>query len=81
MTTFYRDSIIYFYRNEELMLRAITERGYYTPLQNADYAVRLDPSSEYDYCTMIKDRSGFFNISNSLPLKKAVKIIKILMEE
>lgn len=81
MHTICHNNVIYFYRNEDLMLRSVVGRGSMQRMYTAEYAVQLDPSSEYDYCTVIKDRSGIFSESTSLPLKKVVKIINLLMED
>lgn len=81
MHTICHNNVIYIYRNEQLMIDSFVSRGSMCYMYSADYAVQLDPSSEYDYCAVIKDRSGVFSKSSSLPFKKVMKMIKILMEE
>lgn len=82
MHTIIRNDILYIYRNEELMLESYTESfGGYSMMYSADYAFHLDRSSEFDYCKVLKDRSGVFSQNTSIPLKKVLKIVKILQED
>lgn len=81
MHTICHNNVIYIYRNEQLMIDSLVSRGSMSYIYAADYAVQLDPSSEYDYCSVMKDRKGVFSESSSLPFKEVMKIIKILMEE
>lgn len=77
-----RNDILYIYRNEEVMLHAYTSLyGGHAMMYIADYALQVDRSSEFDYCTVIKDRSGILDKNAILPLKKVLKIIKILQED
>jgi len=77
-----RNDILYVYRNEELLLNAITGvYGGHAMMYSADYAFQIDKSSELDYCKIIKDRSGVLDTNGYLPLKKVMKIVKILKDE
>lgn len=77
-----RNDILYIYRNEELMLSAYTGLyGGHAMMYSADYALQVDRSTEFDYCKVIKDRSGVLDKNATLPLKKVLKIIRILQDE
>lgn len=82
MHTIIKNDILYIYRNEELMLEAYTGTyGGHSMMYSADYALQLDRSLEFDYCKVLKDRSGVFSQNTSIPLKKVLKIVKILQED
>ena len=82
MNTIIRHDILYIYRNEEVMLTAYTgSYGGHNMMYSADYAFQLDRSSEFDYCKVLKDRSGLFSQNTSIPLKKVLKVVKILQED
>lgn len=81
MHTICHNNIIYFYRNADHAINSFVGSGITHRMMNAEYAVQLDPTSELDLCTVVKDRSGIFSKSTSLPLKKVLKIVNLLMED
>lgn len=82
MNTIIHNDIFYIYRTEELMLEAYTGRyGGHNMMYSADYVFQIDKSTEFDYCKVLKDRSGVMGEGCYLPLKKVLKIVKILQED
>lgn len=81
MHTIIRNDILHIYRNEELMLQAFAYGGGHGMMYSADYAFQVDRSTEFDECKVLKDRSGFFAKEAYLPLKKVLKIVKILQQD
>jgi hypothetical protein len=73
------NNVVYFYQYEEHMISAVTGRGNMQKMQNASYAVELQEDKEW--CSVLKDRSGFFDNRGTIQTKKFVKIVKILMED
>jgi hypothetical protein len=80
MHTIAQNNIIYFYRDENRMLEAMIHRGSHSKMYSAEYAIELDPSSDYEHCKVLKDKYGFFMPNSFLEIDKVVKTIKLLME-
>lgn len=70
-------NMAYFYHSEELMIDAILGSDL-KKMGNACYAVELQ--KDKNWCRVIKDRSDMF-LAHTIPFKKFVKIVKILMED
>lgn len=69
-------NVVYFYRTEEHMISAVTGRGNMQKMYMAEYAVLMQ--EDRNWCKIVKDRSGMFQ-HHSIPFKKFVEIVKILM--
>jgi hypothetical protein len=85
MNTLIKDDILYVYRNETLLINGLTAKPLFETFNTlicADYAFNIDVAEDKSlYCSVVKDRSGFFNKSASIPLEKVLKIIKVLQDD